>query len=124
MAQLSPQAQRTRTFALLRQLFLHTSQRQPLILAVENCHWLDATSEEWLTTLIERLSGTSILLLVTYRPGYRPPWLQQSLATQIALPRLVPQDSLAVVQSVAQVHHSQRTWRRPLWPGPGAIPFF
>ena len=102
VAQLSPQAQRTRTFALLRQLFLHTSQRQPLILAVENCHWLDATSEEWLTTLIERLSGTSILLFVTYRPGYRPPWLQQSLATQIALPRLVPQDSLAVVQSVAQ----------------------
>ena len=102
VAQLSPQAQRTRTFALLRQLFLHTSQRQPLILAVENCHWLDATLEEWLTTLIARLSGTSILLLVTYRPGYRPPWLQQSLATQIALPRLVPQDSLTVVQSVAQ----------------------
>src|SRR5262249_47180315 len=67
VAHLSPQAQRTRTFALLRQMFLHASQRQPLILAVENGHWLDATSEEWLTTLIERLSGTSILLLVTYR---------------------------------------------------------
>ncbi|MGH8058436.1 MAG: AAA family ATPase, partial [Candidatus Entotheonellia bacterium] len=99
---LSPQAQRSHTFAFLRHLFLHASQRQPLILAVENGHWLDATSEEWLTTLSERLSGASILLLVTYRPGYRPPWLEQSIATQIALPRLVPQDSLAVVQSVAQ----------------------
>jgi class 3 adenylate cyclase/tetratricopeptide (TPR) repeat protein len=102
VAHLSPQAQRTRTFALLRQMFLHDSQRQPLILAVENGHWLDATSEEWLTTLIERLSGASMLLLVTYRPGYRPPWLEQSIATQVALPRLLPQDSLAVVQSVAQ----------------------
>ena len=102
VAYLSPQTQRARTFALLRQMFLHASQRQPLILAVENGHWLDATSEEWLTTLIERLLGASILLLITYRPGYRPPWLEQSIATQIALPRLLPQDSLAVVQSVAQ----------------------
>jgi predicted ATPase/class 3 adenylate cyclase len=102
VAQLSLQAQRTRTFALLRQLLLHASQRQPFVLAVENGHWLDATSEEWLTTLVERLPGASILLLVTYRPGYRPPWLEQSFATQLALPRLVPQDSLAIVQSVAQ----------------------
>jgi class 3 adenylate cyclase/tetratricopeptide (TPR) repeat protein len=102
VAHLSPQAQRARTFALLRQMFLHASQRQPLILAVENGHWLDATSEEWLTTLIARLLGASILLLVTYRPGYRPPWLEQSTATQIALPRLLPQDSLTLVQSVAQ----------------------
>jgi class 3 adenylate cyclase/tetratricopeptide (TPR) repeat protein len=102
VASLSPQAQRARTFALLRQVFLHASQRQPLVLAVENGHWLDATSEEWLTTLIERLLGASILLLVTYRPGYRPPWLEQSIATQIALPRLLPKDSLALVQSVAQ----------------------
>ena len=102
VAHLSPQTQRARTFALLRQMFLHASQRQPLILAVENGHWLDATSEEWLTMLIERLLGVSILLLITYRPGYRPPWLEQSIATQIALPRLLPQDSLAVVQSVAQ----------------------
>ena len=102
MAHASPQAQRAHTFALLRQLFLHESQRQPLVLAVENGHWLDATSEEWLTTLIECLPGASVLLLVTYRPGYRPPWLEQSVATQMALPRLLPQDSLALVQSVAQ----------------------
>lgn len=102
VAHLSPQAQRTRTFALLRQLFLHASQRQPLVLAVENGHWLDATSEAWLTTLIEGLLRAPILLLVTYRPGYRPSWLEQSIVTQVALPRLMPQDSLAVVQSVAQ----------------------
>jgi predicted ATPase len=103
VAHLSPQARRTRTFALLRQLFLDASQRQPLVLAVENGHWLDATSEAWLTTLVEGLLRAPILLLVMYRPGYRPPWLEQSVATEVALPRLMPQDSLAVVQSVAQV---------------------
>jgi class 3 adenylate cyclase len=102
VAPLSLQARRTRTFALLRQLFLSASQRQPLVLAVENGHWLDATSEAWLTTLVEGLLRAPILLLVTYRPGYRPPWLEQLVATQVALPRLMPQDSLAVVQSAAQ----------------------
>jgi class 3 adenylate cyclase/tetratricopeptide (TPR) repeat protein len=93
-------AQRARTFTLLRQVFLHDSQRQPLVLAVENAHWIDATSEEWLTTLVERLSTAAILLLVTYRPGYRPPWVERSIVTQIALPRLLPHEGLAVVQSV------------------------
>ena len=70
--QMSPQAQRSRTFALLWQVFLHDSRCQPLVVAVENAHWMDATSEEWLTTFVERLPAAAILLLVTYRPGYRP----------------------------------------------------
>jgi tetratricopeptide (TPR) repeat protein len=81
---------------------LHDSRHQPLVLAVENLHWVDASSEEWLTTLVEHLAGAAILLLVTHRPGYRPPWLAQSVATQMALPQLLPADSRAVVQSVLQ----------------------
>jgi tetratricopeptide (TPR) repeat protein len=86
----------------LRHLVLHDSRRQPIVLTVENLHWVDATSEEWLTALVEHLAGTAILLLVTHRPGYRPPWLAQSVATQMALPSLLPADSLTVVQSVLQ----------------------
>jgi predicted ATPase len=98
--QISPQARRSRTFALLWQVFLHDSWHQPLVVAVENAHWMDATSQEWLTTLVERLPTAAVLLLVTYRPGYRPPWLEQSVVTQVALPRLLPHESLTVVQSV------------------------
>ena len=46
--------------------------------------------------------GDSILLLATYRPGYRLPWLTHSWATQVALPPLNPHDSLTVVQTVRQ----------------------
>src|SRR5262249_27685590 len=102
IVQLSPQARRSRTFALLRHVCLHDSERQPLVLAVENAHWIDATSEEWLATLVERLPHAAVWLLVTYRPGYRPPWLEQSVVTQIALPRLLRHEGLAMVQSVAQ----------------------
>jgi len=102
LAALSPEAIRARTFASLQQFCLASSRRQALILAVENLHWSDPTSEEWLTSLVERIAGAAILLLVTYRPGYRPAWLAQSSATQLALPRLTAGDSLALVQSVPQ----------------------
>lgn len=52
--------------------------------------------------LAERLPGTAILLLATYRPGCRPSWLDKSYATQLALPHLTPRESLMVVQAVAR----------------------
>src|SRR5262249_57289325 len=85
LASLSPEARKTRTFTLLRHLVQHDCRYTPLVLAVENLQWIDATSEAWLTTLVEHLAGAALLLLVTHRPGYRPPWLAHSGATQIAL---------------------------------------
>ena len=100
--QRSPEERKALTFHVLHQLCQSVSQRQLLVLAVEDGHWIDATSQAWLATLVERLAGTPLLLLVTYRPGYQPPWLGQSSATQVALPRLTPQESLLVVQGVLQ----------------------
>ncbi len=99
LSHLGPQTRRMRTFAVLRQFMLKVSQRQPLVIAIENLHWIDATSEEWLATLVEHLAAMPILLLATYRPGYQPPWLGQSTATQIALPHLLPDDSLVLLRS-------------------------
>jgi predicted ATPase len=94
------QVRKAQTFALLRQLMFHTAQQHPLVLAVENLHWYDAIAEEWLASLVERLPGARLLLVVTYRPGYQPPWGTYSAATQLALPPLRPQDSWAVVQAI------------------------
>ena len=99
---LSPEERKAWTFRVLHQLSRVASQRQPLVLAVEDMHWIDATSEAWLARLVERLAGVPMLVLVTYRPGYRPSWLGQSNATQVALPPLTPHDSLLLVQSVLQ----------------------
>jgi class 3 adenylate cyclase len=101
-AALEPSMRKARTFALLWQVIQHASRRRPLMLAVENLHWIDPTSEEWLASLVEHMGNTPVLLLVTYRPGYQPPWLRHSAATQMALPRLSPHDSLVVLQSVPQ----------------------
>jgi class 3 adenylate cyclase len=102
LAPLSLPERKERTFALIRHLVLHEAQRQPCILAVENLHWSDATSEEWLTSLVELLAGAALLVLVTYRPRYQPLWLAQSYATQIALSPLRAEDSRTVVQAALQ----------------------
>ena len=87
---------------MLRQLSLAGSRRRPLILAIEDLHWIDKTSEEYLSSLVENLSGAPILLVSTYRPGYRPDWLEKSFATQISLRPLSSSDSLRVIYSVAE----------------------
>jgi tetratricopeptide (TPR) repeat protein len=100
LADLSPDVLKTRTFEALHHLFLGRSQQQPYIIEVENAHWIDATSEAYLSALIERLAGTPLLLLMTFRPGYRPTWLDKSYVTQIALQPLSPLHSRQVMQAV------------------------
>src|SRR5262249_48504160 len=97
---LSPEARKARTLMAVTQMCLNGSRPQPLILEIEDLHWIDASSEECLTALVERIAGAALLVLVTYRPGYRPPWVDKSYATQMALPPLTPPDSLRVVQAV------------------------
>jgi predicted ATPase len=71
LAELAPEVRKARTFATLMQFCIHSSQSCPLILEVEDLHCSDAISAEWLTALIERIGHVPLLVLGTYRPGYR-----------------------------------------------------
>src|SRR5262249_41933564 len=57
MAQLSPAERQARTFALMGQLIRHAAQQRPLIVALEDVHWIDASSEAWLAWLANRMAG-------------------------------------------------------------------
>jgi class 3 adenylate cyclase/tetratricopeptide (TPR) repeat protein len=100
LAGLEPQAIQTRTFAALRRMLLTASRRSLLILEIEDLHWIDATSEEFLASLVEALAAAPILLLVTYRAGYSPRWMEKSYATQINMRSLSVEDSRAVVAAI------------------------
>jgi tetratricopeptide (TPR) repeat protein/MoxR-like ATPase len=100
LAVLSPEAIKARTFETQRQLGLKGSRRRPLVLAIENVHWIDKTSDEYLGALVESLAGAPILLILTYRPGYRPAWIEKSYATQIALQPLTGTDGASIVRSM------------------------
>jgi DNA-binding NtrC family response regulator/tetratricopeptide (TPR) repeat protein len=100
LTELAPEAVQSRTFQVMWQLSLEGSRRRPLILALEDIHWIDRASEAYLDSLVESLAGAAILLVLTYRPGSRPRWLEKSYATQISLQPLAPEESFAVVRSV------------------------
>ena len=96
----SPEAIKAGTFEMLRQMSLLSGRRRPSVIQIEDLHWVDRTSEEYFAFLTEGLAGAPILLLGTYRPGYQPPWMDKSFATQLSLSRLAPVDSLSIVRSV------------------------
>jgi hypothetical protein len=100
LAELAPEVRKARTFTTLVQFCIHSSQSCPLILEVEDLYWSDAISAEWLTALIERVGHVPLLVLGTYRLGYRPAWLDKSYATQVALQPLSPSDSRRIVQGL------------------------
>jgi DNA-binding winged helix-turn-helix (wHTH) protein/tetratricopeptide (TPR) repeat protein len=101
-AALSPEAIKARTFDALRALFFKAAVRTPLIIVIEDAHWIDRTSEEFLSTLIERIVAAPIMLIASYRPGYRPPWLDRSYLTQITLRPLAATDGAQLVGAVAR----------------------
>ncbi len=97
---LTTSAIKARTFEALRQLILSGAQRRPILFIVEDLHWMDSTSEECFITLMDSAAALPALGIVTYRPGYRAPWMDRSYVTQVALPPLSREDSLSVMRSV------------------------
>lgn len=103
---------------------MQSSQHHPVILEIENLHWIDATSAEWLTAFVEHLGGIPVLLVLTYRPGYRPPWIEKSYATQLALPYLAAADSRRMLHALLQERLPGATVLEQLVAKAGGNPLF
>ena len=98
---LSPQRRKERTLeALLRQLELLASH-QPILMVFEDAHWSDPTSRELLDLTVERVSTLPVLLIITFRPEFQPPWTGQSQVTMLALNRLDRRERTALVSQIA-----------------------
>jgi transcriptional regulator with AAA-type ATPase domain/tetratricopeptide (TPR) repeat protein len=100
LAGVSPEAAKARTFETVRRVTLAAARHRPLIIAVEDVHWIDRASEELLATVAEGLPVAPVLLITTQRPGYRAPWIEKSYASQVALPPLSPEESLRIARSM------------------------
>ena len=85
LQQMDPQIKRQRTFEALKQLFLRESLNQPLLLVVEDLHWIDSETQGLLDTLSESVASAPVLLLVNYRPEYRHEWGSKTFYTQLRL---------------------------------------
>ena len=68
----------------------------------EDVHWIDPTSQEALDVLVPRLQALSVLLVITYRPEYTPPWAEQPHVTILGLSRLGRRQGAELVAKVTE----------------------
>jgi len=101
----NPEAVKNKAFETFRLLAVKGSEQRPLIFVLEDLHWVDAISEEFVGFLAENVRDARVLLLATYRPGYRPPWIDKSYAGQTPLQPLSRDHSMQMVRSVLRAEH-------------------
>jgi class 3 adenylate cyclase/predicted ATPase len=98
---LSPQRKKEKTLeALIRQLE-GLARRQPVAMVFEDAHWIDPTSRELLDLTVQRVRSLPVLLIVTFRPEFQPPWTGQPQVTTLVLNRLDRHDRTALVEHIA-----------------------
>ena len=85
---LSPQRQRRVTMELLVDLLIGTSDKPPTLAIFEDLHWADPTTLDLLGLLVDRAHTANIMVILTFRPEFTPPWDSPDHQTQITLNRL------------------------------------
>ncbi len=97
---LSPEARKDRTLEALKRIVLKGSEMRPLVVAVEDLHWVDRSSEDTLKSLLDAISGAQLLLIFTYRPEFVHTWGGKSYHNQVNLNRLSNRETLAMAAYV------------------------
>ncbi len=98
---LSPQRKKERTLEALTRQLECLARRQPVLMVFEDAHWMDPTSRELLELTAERVRSLPVLLVVTFRPEFLPPWTGQPQVTALTLNRLDRADRTALVRHIA-----------------------
>ena len=86
--ELSPQDEKEKTFALLLDWLVECAARQPILFVVEDLHWIDPSSLQFLETLVDEGLNDRILSVFTFRPEFETPWKSKAHQTSVALNRL------------------------------------
>jgi class 3 adenylate cyclase/tetratricopeptide (TPR) repeat protein/ribosomal protein L40E len=98
---LSPEQQRRRLLATLVEWVLGLARAQPLVIAIEDLHWVDPSTLELIQLLVEQGATSRLLLLYTARPEFHAPWPLRAHHTQLTLNRLSARNVRTMVAQVA-----------------------
>jgi predicted ATPase/DNA-binding SARP family transcriptional activator len=91
---------RERTVAALKTLVLAIAAREPLVLIIEDVHWIDKATEEVIGALVDTMPQVPLLLLLVYRPEYLHAWAGKAYHVRIALVRLPEASSAEMVRAI------------------------
>jgi class 3 adenylate cyclase/tetratricopeptide (TPR) repeat protein len=97
---LEPPQRRQLTLDAIKRLFCRESQLQPLILVLEDLHWIDPETQAMLDSLVESLPAAQVLLLVNYRPEYTHSWVGKTYYRQLRIDPLPPQSAEELLQAL------------------------
>ena len=99
---LDPVTRRSEAFRALRNLFQWGAAARPLVLVVEDLHWIDHASEDCLRYLLESVPGLPVLVLLSHRPGYVHPFGDKSFHVRVTLQTLSPEEMASMAGSVLE----------------------
>ena len=121
---MSPEGRKDRTIDTLKQIVLKGSEIRPLIMAFEDLHWVDKSTEEVLIYLLESIPAVRVLLIFTYRPEFVHTWGGKSYHSQATLNRLSNRESLAMVAYFLGTEDIERDLEDLILKKSEGIPFF
>ncbi|MFK4506416.1 AAA family ATPase [Bradyrhizobium daqingense] len=98
---MSPHRQKERTLEELVNQVLGLARQRPVLALYEDVHWADPTLLELLDLLVDRVQGASVLVLITFRPEFEPPWMRYAHVTALTLSRLSRRQGAAMVERVS-----------------------
>jgi class 3 adenylate cyclase len=97
---LSRQRKKEQTLEALIRRLEGLARRRPVVMIFEDAHWIDPTSRELLDLIVERIHDRSVLLIITFRPEFQPPWIGEPHAAMLVLNRLSRGDRLSLVTQI------------------------
>jgi tetratricopeptide (TPR) repeat protein len=128
LAALPSETLNSRTFeALWQMIWAKNGRQQPLVIAIEDAHWIDRASASYFERLVERLPAARVLFLMTFRPGYRLPLRRETSPapwTEIALEPLAPEESREVMYRIVRKDSIPENLARTILARAEGNPFF
>jgi class 3 adenylate cyclase/predicted ATPase len=98
---LNPQQQKRRTLEALVEQLAGLARTRPVLDIYEDVHWIDPSTLELLDVVVRRVRSLPVLLLISYRPEFQPPWGDQPHVTELPLNRLSRSNGRALVERVS-----------------------
>jgi class 3 adenylate cyclase/tetratricopeptide (TPR) repeat protein len=108
VASMDPMERRPGVLGALRSLLARGSSQRPVVMVIEDLHWIDEKSEEAIAALVEVASAARVLVLLTYRPGYVPSLGDRPNYSRLALQQLPADESSRLLESVLSVERCPR----------------
>jgi predicted ATPase len=118
----TPEQRRQRTLDALLSQMEALARQSPVLMIFEDAHWTDPTTLELFGRVVDRVRSLRVLLIVTFRPDFDPPWVGRAYVTFLAINRLGEREILAMIEGVIGNKRCQPTSARTSSSVPTAFP--